>query len=83
MIIRLEPPLPFDTPKGKGFAHFMIDDGQEQHLQWVVFLDESGECWTFENPDIRLQDNLTMGRTPKTHKWRKYWETKNSDDGSK
>ena len=29
---------------------------------WVVFLDESGECWTFENPEVRLQKKPTMGR---------------------
>jgi hypothetical protein len=29
---------------------------------WVVFLDETGECWTFPNPEIRLPKNWTMGR---------------------
>jgi hypothetical protein len=27
-----------------------------------VFLDESGECWTFQNPDIRIQKNYTFWR---------------------
>ena len=39
----------------------MIDSGQEHHLQWVVFIDETGECWTFQNPEVRLQTNQTMG----------------------
>jgi hypothetical protein len=63
-MIQLNPPLPLDTPKGKGYAHFVIDYSQEHHLIWVVFLDDSGECWSFQNPEIRLQNNFTMGRDP-------------------
>jgi len=62
MMIQLDPPLPLDTPKGRGFAHFLINLSQEHHLQWVCFIDSTGECWTFQNPDIRMQSNLTMGR---------------------
>ena len=30
---------------------------------WVVFIDATGECWTFQNPEIRLQGpNPSMGR---------------------
>ena len=31
---------------------------------WVVFLDADGSCWTFENFDIRLQFNPSLGRKP-------------------
>jgi len=58
---RLDPPIPLDTPKGKAWAHFVIDPSQEHHLQWVCFMDETGECWTFQNPEIRLRPNRTMG----------------------
>jgi hypothetical protein len=61
MILQLDPTLPLETPKGRGFAHFLIDYGTEHHLLWVVFLDATGECWTFPNPEIRLQSNPTMG----------------------
>ena len=44
----------------ESFAHFLIDPGQEHHLQWVCFIDETGECWTFSNPEVRLQKNPTM-----------------------
>jgi hypothetical protein len=60
MIIQLNPIIPVETPRGRGNAHFLIDYGEEQHLCWVVFLDESGECWTFINPQIRLQKNETL-----------------------
>lgn len=62
-ITRIDPPLPLETPKGRGFAHFIIDYGTEFDLIWVVFIDETGECWNFRNPEIRLQKNLTFGRT--------------------
>lgn len=62
MIIQLNQPLPLITPKGKGWAHLVIDYGQEHDLMWVVFQDETGECWTWLNSDIRLQPNITLQR---------------------
>lgn len=64
-IIQLSPILPFDTPKGKAFAHFLMDYVEEHHLMWVCFIDETGECWTFSNSDIRMQNNPTLGRVVK------------------
>ncbi len=63
MITQLNPPLPLITPKGSGLAHFVVDYGMETHLYWTVFLDASGECWTFSNPEIRMTCNPTLGRT--------------------
>ena len=60
MIKQLNPPLPVITPKGEGMAHLVIDYGQEHHLLWVCFIDETGECWTYSNKHIRLQTNMTM-----------------------
>lgn len=60
---RLDPPLPLTTPKGPAMAHFIIDYGIEHHLLWVTFIDSTGECWTFRNPEIRLAKNETMGRS--------------------
>ncbi|MCC7347935.1 MAG: hypothetical protein IT538_11110 [Variibacter sp.] len=62
MLTQLNPPLPMQTPKGSGWAHFVIDYGPEAALLWVVFLDEDGACWTVPNPEIRLGWNWTMGR---------------------
>ncbi len=64
MMLQLDPPLPVDTPKGKALAHVLIDPGVEHDLLWVCFQD-NGECWTWRNPEIRAQSNITMGRTPK------------------
>ena len=73
MILQLNPPIPLLTPKGPGYCHFIIDDSQEHHLRWVVFIDATGESWTFENPDIRLDHNLTFGRPRQEVKWRDCW----------
>lgn len=61
-MVRLDPPLPVLTPFGPGMAHFVIDPGQEHHLQWIVFIDANGECRTVINAEIRLRGNETMGR---------------------
>lgn len=62
-VTQLDPPIPVITPKGEGYAHLMIDYGPEFHLLWVCFQDDTGECWTWPNPDIRAVKNVTMGRT--------------------
>lgn len=65
MITQLDPPIPLATPKGNGWAFFLIERSQEHHIEWVVFLDSNGECWTFQNPEIRIQTNYTMNRRNK------------------
>ena len=62
MISQLNPPLPVSTPKGSGLAHLVIDYGPELNLFWVVFIDATGECWTYPNQEIRAQKNITLGR---------------------
>lgn len=65
MILQLNPPIPVETPKGKAMAQFLIDYGVEHHLLWVCF-QENGECWSWQNPDIRGETNLSYNRiTPK------------------
>lgn len=62
MILQLKPPLPLVTPNGSGWAHLVIDYGQEHDLLWVVFLNDSGQCWTYSNREVRIEKNVTMGR---------------------
>ena len=47
----------------KLFAHFIIDYGMENDLMWVCFQDDTSECWTWENADIRARVNETIGRS--------------------
>lgn len=62
MIIQLSPPLPIITRRGKALAHFLVDYGPEADILWVCFQDDTGECWTFSNRDIRAEKNITQGR---------------------
>jgi len=62
MIVQINPPLPLDTPKGKSWAHFVIDYGMEHDLLWVCFQTETGECWTWNNKDIKIEKNITYNR---------------------
>lgn len=61
-ILQLDPTIPLDTPKGTGYAVFLMDYGLEDDLFWVVFIDATGECWTFRNKEVRAQKNITLGR---------------------
>jgi hypothetical protein len=68
LIIQLNPPIPLICPKGEGLGHFLIDYGMETHLYWVIFIDSTGECWTYANPEIRACKNITLGRVLKNEK---------------
>jgi len=61
-ILQLNPLLPMTTPKGDGYAWALLDYGAEHNLMWVVCIDATGEIWTFQNPQVRGQKNITMGR---------------------
>ena len=63
MLTQLDPPIPLETPKGKGLAHILIDYGAEHHLIWVTIDDATREIWAWPNPQVRGQANVTMGRT--------------------
>jgi hypothetical protein len=62
MILQLNPVIPMISPKGKCFAHFLIDYGIEHNIMWVCFQDDTGECWTWSNPEVKIQNNPTIGR---------------------
>lgn len=61
-LLQLNPPIPVITPKGRAWAHVLIDYSQEHHLIFVCFQEDTGECWSWQNRDIRIQPNPTMGR---------------------
>jgi hypothetical protein len=65
-IVRLDPPIPIKTPKGDAQCHFLIDYGFEHDLCWVCFQDDTGECWTWSNKDVRAHINITAGRNKTT-----------------
>jgi hypothetical protein len=62
LLTQLNPPLPLETSKGPGWAHFVLDYGPESALLWVVFMDVDGACWTVPNFEVRMSYNWTLGR---------------------
>lgn len=63
MILQLTQPLWLITPKGEAVAHFLIDYGIENDLYWVCAQQETGECWTWSNRDVKFAKNISVGRT--------------------
>jgi hypothetical protein len=61
MLTQLQTPIPLQTPKGKAWAVAIIDYGPQWDLQWVTFIHDTGECWTFRNSQIRQESNYTFG----------------------
>ena len=62
-VLQLDPSLPvFVLNKGKGQALGWVDYGKEDHLIWIIALDDSGEVWLVPNPDVRLLNNYSIGR---------------------
>lgn len=62
MFTQLNPPIPMDTSKGRGYALGVIDYGMEHNLLWVVALDETREIWCVPNAETRIQSNWSAGR---------------------
>lgn len=63
LILQLNPAIPMTCPKGKGFAHFLLDYGMESDLYWVIFITDTAEIWTYANHEVRAGKNITLGRT--------------------
>jgi hypothetical protein len=61
LALRLDPTIPMRTPRGDGRAMVVLDPGEDNHLMWVVALDGSGQIWTYQNPDVRVLGNRTLG----------------------
>jgi hypothetical protein len=61
-ILRLEPPIELDTPRGRGLAVLFRDYGHDSQDQWTVVLGD-GSFWTFPNPQVRATANVSWGRS--------------------
>lgn len=59
--VQLGEPLWFHTPKGKAHAIFFVYGGAEGDSVWVC-AHENGQIWEFSHADVRLYDNVTLGR---------------------
>lgn len=66
MMTQLNPPIPLKTPKGDAWAVALMDYGPQWDLLWVTFIEKTGECWTFRNPEIRQGANYTFSHPQPT-----------------
>jgi hypothetical protein len=60
-ILRLEPPIEMETPRGRGLAILFRDYGHDTDDMWTVVLGD-GAFWTFSNRDVHATANVTWGR---------------------
>ena len=62
----LVPPVPVFVPSTgrSGVAQWVIHYGPEHHPYWGVVYDDTGEVWWHPNPEIRVQWNRSLGRSP-------------------
>lgn len=63
-MLQLNPPLPVMVEGRKGLAHVLIDYGPEYDLLWVVAYDDTRELWCVNNKQVRVQENISLGRLP-------------------
>jgi hypothetical protein len=62
----LEPPWEVDTPKGKAYAHALIDYSQESYIYFLTSAKGTGEFWIYRNDKVRLwwNESTGLGRRP-------------------
>jgi len=61
MLLRLDPPIPLQTPFGEAVAHIYSDGGLESECFWVCFC-SNGAVMEFANSEVRACRNFTIGR---------------------
>lgn len=62
-MLQLNPTLPINRISDgmSGYAFLVIDYSQEHDLLFTCAM-QNGEIWTLSNKDIRVQDNISLGR---------------------
>ena len=62
-MIQLNPTIPIFrvSDSMNGYAFMVIDYSQEHDLLFVCAMD-NGEIWTLNNREIRITNNITLGR---------------------
>lgn len=63
-MLQLNPPIHFFVPEKNdyGLALFVIDYHMEEHLYFVLAMEQTGEIWTLDSTKIRACNNPTIGR---------------------
>lgn len=51
-----------------GVVRLVFDPDADEHLIYLVVMDDSGESWCVPSPEVRFQENWTYGRRLKAPK---------------
>ena len=63
-MLQLTPSIPvYCDDLGKGQAIALIDYSEESYLYFVVALENGGDIWVLDNRHVKLQKNISIGRT--------------------
>ena len=62
-MLQLNPTIPIVRVSDniKGYAFLVIDYSQEHDLMFTCAMN-NGEIWTLKNGEIRMEQNITLGR---------------------
>ena len=60
-LVRIDPAIPLRTSRGKAYAHFIDDCGDEREAMWVCFC-QDGQIWWVPNSQVRACVNFSLGR---------------------
>jgi hypothetical protein len=65
-MLQLDPTIPIIRISDgmSGFALLVIDYSQEHDLLFTCAM-KNGEIWTLSNKEIKMQDNISLGRLSK------------------
>lgn len=59
---QIDPMIPFDTPKGEGWAFWRTDYSQEHNTLYSIIITKTREVWDFPQPQVRGVKNISMER---------------------
>lgn len=71
-MLQLNPPLPFLYQGRNVTAYIVLDYSQEHDTLMFCGFDDSRELWWLRTKELRLRDNISMGRQPPTRIPEKY-----------
>ncbi len=61
IVLELKQPVYVVTEKGEGYIWLVTEYGVEMEKIFTIILN-SGEIWEYRNNQIRVSNNVTMGR---------------------
>jgi len=61
IVLELQQPVYVITPRGEGYIWLVTEYGVEMEKIFTIILN-SGEIWEYRNNQIRVSNNVTMGR---------------------